>query len=132
MKKPSTILLLLLGLLFCKPGNTQNQDSAIVLILDSIPTLVRSISPFPKFTMETQKYQVTIFDNFNEHRFNPRPGVLDTIIFLPQSDHTILSFYYEITRQPLDYVVRRGDTLGFRFVNGMPYVTVHDKKKKPL
>ncbi|MGE9310644.1 TlpA family protein disulfide reductase [Niabella sp. CJ426] len=130
MKKPSTSLLLLLGLLFCKPGNTQNQDSAIVLILDSIPTLVRSISPFPKFTMETKKYQLTIFDNFNEHRFNPRPGVLDTIIFLPQSDHTILSFYYEITRQPLDYVVRRGDTLGFRFVNGMPYVTVHDKKKE--
>lgn len=130
MKKPFTILLLLLSLLFCKPGHTQNPDSAIVLIFDSIPTLVRSISPFPKFTMETQKHQVIIFDKFHEHPFNPRSGVLDTIIYLPQEDHVMLSFYYRLTRQPFDYIVRRGDTLRFRFVNEMPYATIYDKRKE--
>ena len=130
MKKPYAITLLSLLLLFYKPGNTQNPDSAIVLIFDSIPALVRSISPFPRFEMKTNMYQVRIFDNFYEHPFNPKAQVWDTIIFLPQSDHIVLSFYYEITRQPLDYLVRRGDTLKFRFMNGMPYVTVHDKKKE--
>lgn len=130
MKNSYAILLLLLSLLFCKPGSSQNRDSAIVLIFDSIPTLVRSISPFPKFTMLSKNYQVAIFDNFHEHPFNPQSGVLDTIIFLPQKDYVILSFFYELMRRPFDYVVKRGDTLRFRFVNGMPYAITKNKKRE--
>lgn len=130
MKNSYTILLLLLFLLFCKPGHTQNPDSAIVLIFDSIPTLVRSISPFKGLNVETSMHQVRIFDNFYEHPFNPRSGVLDTIIFLPQKDYVILSFFYELMRQPFDYVVKRGDTVRFRFVNGMPYAVTKNKKRE--
>ncbi|GEM_PF-4156535 len=130
MKKPYAIALLSRLLLFYKPANTQNTDSAIVLIFDSIPTLVRSITPFKGLKVENNTHQVRIFDNFYEHSFNPKAQVLDTIIFSPQSDHIFLSFYYEITRQPLDYIIKRGDTIRFRFVNGTPYASIRDTKKE--
>ena len=100
-----------------------NNKTNIVIVFDHIPPYVRTASPFPKMTEKDNRDQVTIFDNFYRHSFNLSPLKSDTIIFAPQNDHIVLNFLYSMHLAPFDYVIYKGDTITFSFVNNMPYAS---------
>lgn len=102
--------------------DTRNQNT-IIVVFDNIPSYVRTVFPFPKMRQKDNRPQVTIFDNFYQYNFNPKPLKSDTIIFAPQNDRIVLSFLYSINLAPFDYVINKGDTITFSFINNAPYAS---------
>lgn len=113
----------------CKKADNDNLNPATVLIFDNIPTYVRTTHPFPRFTSQDGRFQITIFDHFYEYNFNPKPLLSDTIILLPRNDRIILTFLYSKTCEPLNYVIDKGDTITFSFISGVPYAKSKEVSK---
>ncbi|MDQ6845498.1 MAG: TlpA family protein disulfide reductase [Bacteroidota bacterium] len=116
---------------WCYNIETSNRDTNIVIVFDNIPSYVRTVYPFPKMTQADNRPQVTIFDNFYLYDFNPGPLKSDTIIFASQNDHIVLQFLYSINLAPIDFVIYKGDTITFSFVNNLPYASskIADRNK---
>lgn len=121
MAKSRYHLLVIVQLLISFNAWSSNSNTSTVLIFDHIPSYIRSVFPLPEMKWVDNKSQITIFDHFYEYGFNPKPLVADTIIFYPQNDNIILSFSYAIGHEPLIYLIAKGDTIVFSFVDGIPY-----------
>jgi len=106
---------------WCQKIETSKRDTNIVIIFGHIPACPRTLYPFPKMTQRDDRPQVTIFDNFYQYDFNLAPLKSDTIILAPQSDLIVLRFLYSMNLAPIDYVINKGDTITFSFVNNLPY-----------
>jgi hypothetical protein len=101
-------------------GKSSNQYSPIVLIIDKAPVYVRTTFPIPKLEWGDNRPQITIFDNFYEYNFNPKPLVNDTIVFHPGNKTVLVTFLYLKMKDPLNFVINEGDTVTFNFINGVP------------
>lgn len=107
----------------------RNQNPNTVLIFNHIPPYVRSSFPIPKLEWKDDRPQITIFDNFYQYDFNPKSLISDTIIFCPRNEHIVLTFLYSMAREPLNYLINKGDTVTFSFVNGIPYAKTNESSK---
>lgn len=77
--------------------------------------------PFPQLTLKDDRSQITIYDNFYQYNFDPKPSVSDTIHLSPQNDHIVVRFLFEMSQEPFDYLIYKGDTVTFSYLNGIPY-----------
>ncbi len=114
---------------WCNNIDTSDHNTNVVIVFDNIPSYVRTAFPFPKMTQTDDRSQVTIFDNFYQYNFNPEPLTSDTIIFSPQNDYIVLSFLYSMNFDPFDYVIDKGDTITFKFINNKPYASSKRAKR---
>lgn len=119
----SIIAILLLPFhVLCNNPDASDHNAATVLIFDNIPPYVRSTFPLPQLEHKDKRFQVTVFDNFYTYSVNPKPSTSDTVIFHQKNEHIVLTFLYSMTREPLNYVIEKGDTVTFSFINNIPYV----------
>lgn len=112
-----THVLIIASLYCCKFVEGQ---PATILIFDNLPPFIRITYPVPQLEYGDDRFQLTIFDNFIKNGFNPRHSVVDTITYHPKNEYLVLSLLYLKTREPLDYLVRSGDTIIFRYIDGLP------------
>ncbi|HEV8082231.1 MAG TPA: TlpA family protein disulfide reductase [Chitinophagaceae bacterium] len=126
-----TIILLLPHNAWCNQIDTSNSKTNIIIVFDNIPSYVRIAYPFPKMTQRDGRSQVTIFDNFYQYSFDPKPLKSDIIIFAPQNDHIVLRLLYSMNLVSFDYIIYKGDTITFKFVNNTPYASskIADREK---
>lgn len=115
-------ILLLPFTVLCNKPDARDLDPATILIFDNIPPYIRSTFPLPQLEHKDKRFQVTIFDNFYTHAFNPKPSISDTVVFHQNNEHIVLTFLYSMTSEPLNYVIEKGDTITFSFKNDIPYV----------
>jgi thiol-disulfide isomerase/thioredoxin len=123
------VILLLPFNVLCNNMDTSHQNPTTILIFDHIPPYVRSTFPLPRLEHKDDRFQVTIFDNFYAYTFNPKPSTRDTIVFYQKNEHIVLTFLYSMTREPLNYVINKGDTITFSFIKDRPYVKKNEISK---
>lgn len=113
-----------------KIPDSQNSNK-IVIIFKSMPDYPTEIKIGTKLTVENGDPIISYYDNYIKSDFTPKKLTSDTLIIAPKCNNIMLTHSFN-TISSKEYLIKKGDTVIFKYHNGIPMASLKNEKSNNI